>query len=268
MKIQPIIKTKFLLIAWFIIPLWTAAQSLPSKPKAAIPAPMNIKIDGKGDEWSNFQADNKANRIYYSIANDNDKLYLAVMADDVIAIDKIIVGGINFKIAANEQDLTSAMGKSVSVTFPFITNKEADNYATSWHSYIRYKRNSTPAGIDSVLSILNNKMDKLFKEIKVTGVTGLTDSVISVYNGDDLKVASHFDPKAKFVCEFAIPLKYIPFFANGKRKFYYDLRLKGKSERPINAIDAHTIYTEISMDAQFEAAASNVAGELTLVKVP
>jgi len=244
------------------------SQKLPNKQEKSIWAPATIKIDGKPDEWGNFQADSKANRIFYTIANDNDNIYLAVMAEDIIAIDKIITGGITLNISADEKDFNSSASLKVSITFPFITNREADNYATSWHSYIRYKRNSTPAGLDSVINLLNTKMDKLYKEIKITGVKEIPDSSLSVYNSNGVKAVSHFDPKARYCYEIAVPLSYFPFFKNRKATFYYDLRLKGKSERPINPIDAHTIYNEINMDAQFEAAATSVAGKLLLTKAP
>jgi len=54
-----------------------------------------VRIDGKITEWGNFQAYNPATEISYTMANDNDKLYLVCSATQPEVIQKIIEGGIN-----------------------------------------------------------------------------------------------------------------------------------------------------------------------------
>ncbi|HCN82336.1 MAG TPA: hypothetical protein DIT07_01770, partial [Sphingobacteriaceae bacterium] len=67
-----------------IIPVTTSAQKLPNIQEASLRAPAGIKVDGKATEWNNqFQAYNKATEIFYTISNDDDKLYLAVQATDL-----------------------------------------------------------------------------------------------------------------------------------------------------------------------------------------
>src|SRR5476649_2012908 len=75
------------------------AQKLPNVQTASVRAPANIKIDGKTTEWNNtFQAYNHATDIFYTVSNDDAKLYLTIQASDKLVINKIMSGGITFTI--------------------------------------------------------------------------------------------------------------------------------------------------------------------------
>ena len=48
-------------------------QKLPNKQETGVRIPSGVKIDGKATEWGNkFQAYNKTNDFFYTIANSND----------------------------------------------------------------------------------------------------------------------------------------------------------------------------------------------------
>src|SRR4051812_14249152 len=76
-----------------------AAQKLPNVQQASFRAPANIKIDGKTTEWGNkLQAYNPGTEIYYTLANDDKRLYLVVQADNYTTVNNIVNGGIGLAI--------------------------------------------------------------------------------------------------------------------------------------------------------------------------
>jgi len=62
-----------------LIAISAYTQKLPDKQTASVWAPATIKNDGKVTGWENqFQAYNNSCRIWYTVANDDDNLYLIV----------------------------------------------------------------------------------------------------------------------------------------------------------------------------------------------
>jgi hypothetical protein len=71
------------------------AQKLPNVQTISLRAPAGVKIDGKTKEWNNrFQCYNHATSLFYTIANDDENLYLVIKAIDRDICKKIIGGGI------------------------------------------------------------------------------------------------------------------------------------------------------------------------------
>src|ERR1700744_4874348 len=105
------------------------AQKLPNVQPAGIRAPADIKMDGKTTEWNNqFQAYNRATDIYYTLANDDDHLYLTVQATIPDIINKIIGGGITLTIQKsgkkNDKD-------GISITYPIFTKENRPSLGIS-----------------------------------------------------------------------------------------------------------------------------------------
>ncbi|MEO6524055.1 MAG: hypothetical protein ABIN91_20390 [Mucilaginibacter sp.] len=75
------------------------AQQLPNVQTVGVLAPPQVKTDGKATEWgSKFEAYNKAASMYYTMANDNEKLYLTIQVADTAIIERIINSGITLTI--------------------------------------------------------------------------------------------------------------------------------------------------------------------------
>src|SRR3954465_10204946 len=90
------------------------AQKLPNVQQVSLRAPTNIRVDGKAIEWGQFKAHNSATDLWYSIANDEKNLYLSLKATDGDVINRIIGGGITFKITNK-----NIMGdEGISITYP------------------------------------------------------------------------------------------------------------------------------------------------------
>jgi hypothetical protein len=59
------------------------AQKLPQVQQVSLRAPANIRADGKNKEWgTQLQAFNNATGIFYSMANDDENLYLVIYSNN------------------------------------------------------------------------------------------------------------------------------------------------------------------------------------------
>jgi hypothetical protein len=213
------------ILPFLLITCFTAtAQKLPNVQAASLRAPANIKIDGKATEWNNqFQAYNKATGVYYTIANDDDKLYLAVQANDPEIIRKIVLGGLTLTIdtSGKKNDKTG-----VAITFPAYDNKNPpvslilNNKPKVTADTVTYRMRT-----DSFIYAHNQQLTDKLILIKVEGIRSIEDNILSIYNAEGIKAISLFDKKMNYTCELAIPLKYTGL--NKQRKFNYNVKING-----------------------------------------
>jgi len=201
------------------ISIYAIAQKLPNKQEVSLRAPANIKINGKPTEWGKMQAYNDATGVYYTIANDDDNLYLVMQARDYNIVDKIVGMGATLTI--------QKMGKSnpagaVSITYPASTTLSFSN------SRDRIARKDTSAKTtDSLMRDYNARLGQQCKQIGVRGIKDV-DTLISAYNEDGIKVACLFNNKQTFTLELSITLKQLGLTAADATKFAYHLKLNGK----------------------------------------
>src|SRR5476649_1812091 len=95
------------------------AQKLPSVQQVSLRAPADMKIDGIATEWDNkFQAYNKATFLFYTIANNDEHLYLTIHATDPTTIIRIITHGITLAVDNGSKN------PAVSITFPLIKTND------------------------------------------------------------------------------------------------------------------------------------------------
>lgn len=193
------------------------AQKLPSTQKESVLAPSNIKIDGKTDEWNNqFKAYNNSTEIFYTIANDDKNLYLVVQAAKYEMVDKITGGGITLTIKNSGDSKTYP---PVSVTSPIVP--------TAYRPHILHQLNDTAVKMPDALPGLNKELNAHTLDITVTGFADITDSVISIYNEQGIKIAGLFNVNKALTYEFAIPLKYINRLASNTGELKYNIKLNG-----------------------------------------
>src|ERR1700744_4044819 len=77
----------------------TKAQKIQSIQNNAFRAPDNVKIDGKANDWDqSFQAHNTSVDLFYTIANDDDNLYLVARATEQDVINRMANGGLSLVI--------------------------------------------------------------------------------------------------------------------------------------------------------------------------
>jgi len=246
------------------------AQKLPGKQEESVYAPSAVKIDGKTTEWTNgFKAFNHATEIYYTIANDEQYLYLVIQATNRTVINKIISGGISFTVNTTGDKKSGG----ATVTYPvFEWNKRpALNVSKSF-----YEQSQSGINVpDSVAMANNRSLEKQSKLIMTTGIKGV-DTLISVYNDNDIKVAERFDHKMAYTYELALPLANIGLAAGDPVKFNYHIMLNGTSPLPGNTKSISKIQlspgggndpieAKLGLEAQLTAP-TDFWGEYTLAK--
>ena len=217
-----------ILPALLLIASFTAnAQSLPSVQKISVRAPANIKIDGKATEWGNkFQAYDRGNHLYYTIANDDKNLYLVVYTSDYINLMKLTFGGLVFTISKPGNKLDN-----ISITYPTTNIQKNQVVPRAAHEYYTSFKNDIVANKDKILTLMNSVNDKVattFKEIDISGMKGISESRISIYNELGIKAKIAFDDKLALTYELAIPLKYIGFSTGNSGKLNYNIKLIGQ----------------------------------------
>lgn len=209
---------------FMVIPFAAHSQKLPKVQTASIRAPANIKIDGKTTEWDNtFQAYNHATSLFYTMANDDDNLYITVQANDMETLTKITGAGILFNINTSEK---RGDKDAVSINYPF--------FEKNGKPFINFKNNpkivpGSAASVitaDSLMKARNKLLDNKSKYIVVKGIPGI-DTMLSVYNEEGIKAREAFNNAMAYTCELAIPLKYLNLSVNNRVKFVYHILLPG-----------------------------------------
>lgn len=225
MKTFTLTGSQFLPAAFLMFCLSAEAQKLPNVQTVNVWAPVDVKTDGKPTEWGDrFEAYNKNTSVFYTMANDNDKLYLTIQATHANTIAKILSGGITLTVKS-VANATSPL----SITYPLIGTKGG-------LSFILMKIKGDQPIADSDLNAINNQLSIGCKKIKVTGVTQVTDTMLSVYNTEGIKAAGLFDHQKAYTYELAISLNYLEPFVNDLDTFNYNIILTGSNVTNINAV--------------------------------
>jgi hypothetical protein len=199
------------------------AQKLPNVQKTSVYAPANIKIDGKPIEWDNkFEAQNDATSLFYTMANDDNNLYLTLQAIDAPTINKLIRGGLKITIKSvkktNNSVILAFMVVPPSRRIYFLKSMFEDNAET-------HKR----------ISDFNDQLNNSIKDIGISGVKDIEDTVISVYNDYGIKQAVLLSPKGVLTCEIAVPIKYIAHLVDAN-SLKYNLMLPGINNNTTDGI--------------------------------
>jgi uncharacterized protein YpmB len=228
------------------------AQKLPNVQESALRAPVNIKIDGRINEWKDtLQAYNKATQVYYTISNDDENLYLAVKADQPRIITKIIDVGLTFII--NKAGKKSSNAKdNIQVTYPMLDFTPGQRVLWYAGSKVR-SQTVVPQGVmdmdttrysnehtDSLITIANSLMGNHAKNIEVMGISEIKDTLLSVYNEERIRTVGRFDKNGVYSYELAIPLKYLKL--NAGEKFSYSIHLENRMTRPKHGMRVVYIY--------------------------
>ncbi|MBC8054313.1 MAG: hypothetical protein H7Y13_14730 [Sphingobacteriaceae bacterium] len=210
--------------------LGVVAQKLPSIQKESIRTPQGIKIDGKSIEWkNNFQAYNGNTNIFYTLSNDDTNLYLVVQSRNAGINSKILIGGLTLTIntSGDKKDKNG-----VSVMFPFLNEKaKRTAIGRAMAGLKSWERETNPEvkkrQMDSVSYAMNRtQIDKL-KEIRVIGIKEIQDTVISIYNEQDILARALFEDQNTYTYELALPLKYLNLSAKSAKTFVYNITLNG-----------------------------------------
>lgn len=203
------------------------AQKLPDVQQNSVSAPSDVKADGKNREWNDtFQASNKRTGLLYTMANDQENLYLAIKSADMAAANKIVVGGIELSI---NTDGKKKEKEGFKIIYPLI-NRSANRQVSSRSSGrtigLSQRTEQTPKQRDSMMLVMRKTQLMQVKEIKIHGFS-IPDTLISIYNEYRIKAFSSFDDKGAFFYELSVPLKMLGLSAQTVGEFAYNIKLRG-----------------------------------------
>lgn len=209
------------------------AQKLPDVQAAGLVAPAGIRVDGKNKEWNDsFQALNKRTNIYYTIANDDNNLYVAIKSTDVANNTKIMAGGITFSV---NPDGKKKEKESISLTYP-VVNRGNMNRGGGQGGGRRMMGGMMPGGSgqqqnkqqrDSMMAAMQRTQLAQVKEIKINGFKNTTDTLISIYNEHGIKAVASVGADNAFFYEIAIPLAAFGLSKDSNTEFAYQIKLNG-----------------------------------------
>lgn len=202
------------------------AQKLPDVQGNSVLVQSNVRIDGKNQEWGSFAAENKRTNLWYTIANDDKNLYLAIKAIDHETITKIMAGGLSFTINTKgkkkDQD-------AFSITYPLLTRTGGTrgNMGQNRQRAGQDRQEQSQKERDSIN--LNQRKTQLagVKEIKVLGFKQVPDTLISIYNEYGIKAVAKMDEQGAYIYEAAIPLSLLEIAVGSNNEIAYQIKLNG-----------------------------------------
>lgn len=230
---KSIFKITLLLIS---MSLTTQAQKTKNVQEGSVFAPKNLKIDGKDTEWNNtFKANNKRTGILYTIANDEKNLYLVIKSANEGSLGKILSGGITLSVNPDGQ---KKIKESITLTYPYIpppsikggmsgvTGRMASVGSFSMSSAGPAPKELSNKEMDSLMSLMNKKHLATMKEVKISGFKLLKDTLISIYNENNIKTFATIGKDNAFFYELSIPLTELGLSIDNPG-FVYNIRLNG-----------------------------------------
>jgi hypothetical protein len=255
--------------------LQASAQKLPKTQKISLLAPGNIKIDGKTSEWDDkFQAYNPASRVFYTISNDDQNLYLTARMDGERAAIKALSGGITLTLKQSSEQ--SKITKNVAITYPAVVAKGGSTYAKDQSigeilrgSPNRYKNlkgdTANKKDISALITLTNKQITQVYKEIQVAGIEGV-DSLISIYNTSGIKAALLFTDKMEYTYELAIPIKLIEANFGMVKKLSYNIKLNAAPTIFVRRPPGSPVGTVDDPELNYQVNPTDFSGEYTLAK--
>jgi len=196
------------------------AQKIYNVQQGSVTAPAGLKIDGKLTEWGpELQAYNKSTKVWYTLANDDKGIYLAIRSTDATNINKILAGGISFAIntAGKKRDKDAFI-----ITYP-VPTKGGGRMNRGRRGF--GQQGDAPDSAE-ILAQHKQTLDAC-KEISALGFKEITDTLISIYNEYSIKAAAKFDDKGNFIYELAIPFKMLQIAAGTPTEIAYQVKING-----------------------------------------
>jgi len=203
------------------------AQKLPNKQETSVYAPANIKIDGQLSEWNDqLQARNAIDGIRYTISNNDENLYLTLVAPYREACRKLLRAGVTFSVSKLTDKKRKDDPLVKAVTFPVINNAQYLALVTNLDEYATYKDNTDKSKKkrDSIVRFVNEKANTLFTTMEIAYKTA------SMNNSDGIIASAQFDKNMNLVYELSIPLKYLGFNIHYTNPFSYNICLNGDED--------------------------------------
>lgn len=195
------------------------AQSAPGTGKLSRP-PAQVIVDGDLKDWGDsLRYYNEEKKLYYTLANDQENLYLAVRFNDRTEQERVVRAGLTLGIN------TKGKKKDVySITFP-VADASSMEDMKSRMSEMQDQMANGPGPADRE-EMRRARLTKL-RNIKVTGFKDVENEIITTSNTYGFKTALDYDADGNLVYEAAIPLKFFDANDIAKSEWAFDIKING-----------------------------------------
>ena len=167
-----------------------------------------VQADGSLNDWQDsLSLFNDATKLYYSLANDNNNIYLALRSSSREDLTKILAGGISF--SAN---IESKKKDPPTVIFPVLDRTPGKNRNIKEQPEEQEMQKQVLARI---------------KDIKVTGFKEIIDGGISLQNMYGIRASAAFDKNNNLVQEIIIPLSLLNLSIAKNELVTYNIKVNG-----------------------------------------
>jgi hypothetical protein len=196
-----------------------------------------VNVDGNLKEWNDsFQAYNKQTKLFYTMSNDDQFLYLVVKSIDIPNNNKIAAGGITLVINTEGKKKDK---DGFSVTYPVVTRPSFGPGGPGGGPG-GFGGGRPPGGFgggrggffgnqpdSAALAKRHQQTIENAKEIKVLGFKDVADTLISVYNEYSIKAGIGYDKVGNYDYELAIPLKLLNLTPGNNLSIAYNIKVNG-----------------------------------------
>ena len=211
LKLQTMNKLKNVVLTIAYVALLNLAPAFSQKKADMITtkwADKPVLADGQLNDWrDSLTLYNEATRLYYSLANDEKNIYLALRSNSKEDLTKILTGGISF--AAN---INSKKKDPATVIFPVLD---------------RTPGKSRNVKEQPEREEMQKKVLSRIKDIKVSGFKEIIDGGISLQNTYGIRASAAFDKNNNLVQEIIIPLSLLNLSPSSTELVTYNIKING-----------------------------------------
>jgi hypothetical protein len=177
--------------------------------------PANVVIDGNLNEWGDsLRYLNDEKKIPFTLANDQENLYIAIRINDRLDQARIINAGVTLSM-----DPKGKKKETFTMTFPLSDPGSKPQFG--FHK-------------DDNGELTQQDRDELARErlttlrnIKVTGFKDIEYDMITTSNTYGIKAAIDYDADGNLVYEAAIPLKFFHVDNPSKNEWAFNFKING-----------------------------------------
>jgi uncharacterized membrane protein YgcG len=182
------------------------------------PPPPNIVIDGDLKDWGDsLRYYNQDKQLNYTLANDQDNLYMAIRVNDRSEQLRILRAGLTLSI-----DTRGKKKETFTMTFPVgdqsapVVAEDAMDLQGGRHDVKQEDREE----------LAKAKLTKL-RAIKITGFKDIESETMTTSNTYGFKVAIDYDKDGNLVYEAAMPLKFFRADDLSKNEWAFNFKING-----------------------------------------
>lgn len=207
--------TPMLLLALILVTTGTVKAQSSKTIGNMQPPPANIIIDGNLSEWGDsLRYLSEEKKIPYTLANDQQNLYVAIRINDRLEQARIINAGITLSI-----DPKGKKKETFTMTFPLSEPGSKPQFG--------FRKDDNGELTQQDRDELARERLTTLRDIKVTGFKDIEYDMITTSNTYGIKAAINYDADGDLIYEAAIPLKFFHVDSSSKNEWAFNFKING-----------------------------------------